>query len=278
MSRSRTTPYQCPLDNENSSIEEVSLKSQDDDCSIPLDRDDLSDVTCSICMENPHNAVLLHCTSHQNGCRPYICATGFRYSNCLTRYTEASEYPIERSCPLCRGNVKSWSVDETARQYLNSKKRSCMQDDCQFVGSYRELRKHAREAHPLVKPPKVDPQLEQKWKKMEQEREWLDALSVIFSMRAVVMGDYVMEVDSDSVAAPGMPNLLLSMQDSEASGSVSLNARLSRLQQGPYRRSEQHTSVPGQVRVGSSAIDGSRTERVVLGRRRRTQRRRNTTH
>ncbi|XP_057534875.1 uncharacterized protein LOC130813144 [Amaranthus tricolor] len=41
---------------------------------------------CSICMEHPHNAVLLLCTSHSKGCRSYICDTSYRHSNCLDRF------------------------------------------------------------------------------------------------------------------------------------------------------------------------------------------------
>ncbi|OVA01582.1 Protein of unknown function DUF1644 [Macleaya cordata] len=41
---------------------------------------------CPICMDHPHNAVLLVCSSHDNGCRSYICDTSYRHSNCLDRF------------------------------------------------------------------------------------------------------------------------------------------------------------------------------------------------
>ncbi|KAJ7535154.1 hypothetical protein O6H91_12G021100 [Diphasiastrum complanatum] len=47
------------------------------------------DATCPICMEHPHNAVLLLCTSHDKGCRPYMCDTSYRHSNCLDQYKKA---------------------------------------------------------------------------------------------------------------------------------------------------------------------------------------------
>lgn len=47
------------------------------------------DATCPICMEHPHNAVLLVCSSHDNGCRPYMCDTSYRHSNCLDQYRKA---------------------------------------------------------------------------------------------------------------------------------------------------------------------------------------------
>ncbi|XP_010241148.1 PREDICTED: uncharacterized protein LOC104585843 [Nelumbo nucifera] len=41
---------------------------------------------CPICMDHPHNAVLLLCSSHDKGCRSYICDTSYRHSNCLDRF------------------------------------------------------------------------------------------------------------------------------------------------------------------------------------------------
>ena len=53
-------------------------------------------------------------------------------------------------CPLCRGKVKKWVVDEHARQFMNAKSRSCSCETCNFSGTYTDLRKHARKEHPLV--------------------------------------------------------------------------------------------------------------------------------
>lgn len=47
---------------------------------------ELDEVSCPICMDHPHNAVLLLCTSHDKGCRSYICDTSYRHSNCLDRF------------------------------------------------------------------------------------------------------------------------------------------------------------------------------------------------
>ncbi|XP_023768649.1 uncharacterized protein LOC111917213 [Lactuca sativa] len=175
------------------------------------EKKDYKDARCSVCMEYPHNAVLLLCSSHHKGCRPYMCATSYRYSNCLDQYKKAylkekedSESPDGSSvdpsdsglmCPLCRGQVKGWTVVERARKFLNSKKRSCMQDDCSFVGSYRDLRKHVREDHPLACPLEVDPSLAEKWKKLENDMELNDVMSTISSTMpgSIVMGDYVIE-------------------------------------------------------------------------------------
>ncbi|CAL1352685.1 unnamed protein product [Linum trigynum] len=167
-----------------------------------FDKKDWEDVTCSVCIEFPHNAVLLLCSSHDKGCRPYMCGTSFRYSNCLDQYKkaytngEAEKCEIsELACPLCRGKVKGWTVVEPAREYLNSKERSCMQDDCSFVGTYKELRKHMKGVHPSATPRGVDPQLEQKWRRLEREREHDDVISTIRSTMpgSLVFGDYVIE-------------------------------------------------------------------------------------
>ncbi|KAJ4845335.1 hypothetical protein Tsubulata_037702 [Turnera subulata] len=189
-------------------------------CSKIMDKKDWEDATCSVCMECPHNAVLLLCSSHDKGCRAYMCGTSYRYSNCLDQYKKAytkvisssgtadnpivvsdSSWSVEKceamelACPLCRGKVKGWTVVEPAREFLNSKKRSCMQDDCSFVGTYKELRKHMKTAHPSAQPRAVDPALEQKWRRLERERERDDVISTIRSTMpgAMVFGDYVIE-------------------------------------------------------------------------------------
>lgn len=44
------------------------------------------DALCPICMDHPHNAVLLLCSSFDKGCRPYLCDSSYRHSNCLDRF------------------------------------------------------------------------------------------------------------------------------------------------------------------------------------------------
>ncbi|KAL8222723.1 hypothetical protein R6Q57_020122 [Mikania cordata] len=187
---------------------------------------DWEDITCSVCMEYPHNAVLLLCSSHDKGCRPYMCGTSTRYSNCLDQYknayikvasphhsqslqTNSSQHfdqilgwPVEKcgdltqlACPLCRGQVKGWTVVESTREYFNTKKRSCVHDKCSFVGVYKELKKHVRSEHLSVNPREVDPDQEQKWRRLEQDRERDDVISTITSSMpgSMVFGDYVIE-------------------------------------------------------------------------------------
>ncbi|CAH8364136.1 unnamed protein product [Eruca vesicaria subsp. sativa] len=162
-------------------------------------------VTCPVCLEIPHHSVVLLCSSYHKGCRPYMCATGNRFSNCLEQYKKAyakdakSGKPAELLCPLCRGQVKGWTVVKDARKYLNSKKRACMKDECLFSGSYRQLKKHVKEVHPRAKPRAIDPVMEEKWKKFEVERERSDVISTVMSSTpgAMVFGDYVIEPYND---------------------------------------------------------------------------------
>ncbi|KAF3453653.1 hypothetical protein FNV43_RR04094 [Rhamnella rubrinervis] len=49
------------------------------------------DARCPVCMEHPHNAVLLICSSHKKGCRPYMCDTSYRHSNCLDQFRKSFE-------------------------------------------------------------------------------------------------------------------------------------------------------------------------------------------
>ncbi|XP_019079283.1 uncharacterized protein LOC100266910 isoform X1 [Vitis vinifera] len=278
----RPTPYPLPSGNQDVSEEIYSKK-----CCKSLEKKDWEDATCSVCMEYPHNAVLLLCSSHDKGCRPYMCGTSFRYSNCLDQYKKAytkvtstnpgqsldgsvdnpimnpvSNWPVEKcevtelACPLCRGQVKGWTVVEPAREYLNAKKRSCMQDNCSFVGNYKELRKHVRAEHPSAQPREVDPILEQKWRRLERERERDDVISTIRSSMpgAMVFGDYVIEgnhydfdsdegehFDADAVERnegfevgfdSNLVNVFLLLHAFGPAGNIGLNRRLRRSERG----------------------------------------------
>lgn len=175
------------------------------------------DARCPICMEHPHNAVLLQCSSFEKGCRPFMCNTSYRHSNCLDQFCKSSvsspstvmlqEIPLgnmtyaSRSrrdpsalydqteagsdsqpkllCPLCRGDVYGWTVVQPAREFMNSKDRSCSSETCDFSGTYSELRKHARSEHPLTRPTEVDPERQHDWTRFEHDRDYEDVLSSI---------------------------------------------------------------------------------------------------
>lgn len=152
---------------------------------------------CPICMEHPHNAVILKCSSQ--GCQPYMCNTSHHHSNCLDQFNNrspvlspsialpssivlcGSDLDSKLVCPLCRGKILGWDVSEAARQYMDSKPRSCSLETCMFVGTYSELTKHARSEHPHMRPSEVDPSRQHDWTMLEQETDLEDLWSTLES-------------------------------------------------------------------------------------------------
>ncbi|KAI3468431.1 hypothetical protein Pfo_025094 [Paulownia fortunei] len=179
-----------------------------------------NDVICPICLDFPHNAVLLQCSSYGKGCRSFVCDTDHLHSNCLDRFKQAngmssgSQSPSSAenlqfldsgsdskpACPLCRGEVTGWIVVDKARMHLDEKKRCCEEEKCQYTGTYMELQKHAQVEHPHACPSKIDPARQLDWENFQQSSEIIDVLSTIHSEvpRGVVLGDYVIEYGDDN--------------------------------------------------------------------------------
>lgn len=276
------------------------------------EKKDWEDATCSVCMEVPHNAILLLCSSYNKGCRPYMCATSHRYSNCFEQYKKAytkatsvqslqqetdysnfdssagepndnTEVP-ELLCPLCRLQVKGWTVVEAARKSLNAKKRSCMQDDCSFVGNYKELRKHVRSKHPFSRPREVDPVREEKWKRFECERERNDVISTILSSTpgAMVLGDYVLEPNDHAFYSDEYDSdEYLDDDDFFSMRSIGLGSTSRFLSNIRYNQGHvtdsfdvDHFGLRSVAPTGSAAVPGRRLHRLLLGRSRRRRRHR----
>ncbi|KAK1351243.1 Cytosolic carboxypeptidase [Heracleum sosnowskyi] len=57
------------------------------------------EASCPICMDHPHNAVLLLCSSYSKGCRSYICDTSYRHSNCLDRFKKLKAQEDNNTSP-----------------------------------------------------------------------------------------------------------------------------------------------------------------------------------
>lgn len=224
LDRSRASPYPCTSED----AEKYKLNS-------PLEStenvQEWEDTRCPICMEHPHNAVLIKCSSHERGCRPYMCNTSYRHSNCLDQFCKSSvpdsptmmlqELPLTHAashgsreeellpgqtspcgsqlqlhpaCPLCRGKIYGYVVVEAARLFMNSKMRSCSSETCDFTGTYSELRKHARSEHPYVRPSEVDPNRHRDWIRLERQRDLQDVLSIVQPGSA----DIILDPSSDS--------------------------------------------------------------------------------
>uniref|UniRef100_A0ACD5Z7B7 Uncharacterized protein n=1 Tax=Avena sativa TaxID=4498 RepID=A0ACD5Z7B7_AVESA len=193
------------------------------DLDLHLDKSWKEDVTCPICLDYPHNAVLLRCTSYEKGCRPFVCDTDQTRSNCLERFKGAYELPANvkvssiavapldsihtvssqvnnrPSCPLCRGDVIGWIVIGEARLHLNQKKRCCEEDCCTFTGNFNELQKHTQLKHPDSRPSEIDPARQVDWDNFQQSSDIVDVLSTIHAQvpNGIVLGDYVIEYGDD---------------------------------------------------------------------------------
>ncbi|KAL3645074.1 hypothetical protein CASFOL_010254 [Castilleja foliolosa] len=184
-------------------------RSRSNDMDLSSHHNEWDDISCPICMDHPHNAVLLICSSFEKGCRSYICDTSYRHSNCLDRFKtlkekespDKSEEVSNLKCPMCRGSVLGWKAVGQARNYLDLKPRACSRETCSFSGNYGELRRHARRVHPGVRPADVDPSRRSAWARLEGEREYDDIVSAVRSAvpGGVVVGDYVIEEGDDRV-------------------------------------------------------------------------------
>ncbi|KAF3663673.1 putative 26.5 kDa heat shock protein, mitochondrial-like [Capsicum annuum] len=184
----KVSPYACSSKNTD-----LELKS-----SLPSveNEREWEEAKCPICIEHPHNAVLLVCSSGEKGCRPFMCDTSYRHSNCLDQFCKLSSgkqsevqqttsramlrrgnQQPELVCPLCRGQITGWIVVEAARKFMNSKHRNCSLETCNFNGNYGELRNHARLEHPSDKPAEADPQRLVDWRRLETQRDLGDTLS-----------------------------------------------------------------------------------------------------
>lgn len=79
---SRTSPYPSSSSRVRKSATKTPLESEEN-------IKEWEDARCPVCMEHPHNAVLLMCSSHDKGCRPYMCNTSYRHSNCLDQFCKS---------------------------------------------------------------------------------------------------------------------------------------------------------------------------------------------
>ncbi|KAE8703984.1 Small nuclear ribonucleoprotein family protein [Hibiscus syriacus] len=141
---------------------------------------ELDEVSCPICMEHPHNAVLLLCSSHEKEGEGIVdTGESFRRRVEFEEVDAGNTSISSLKCPFCGGKILGWEVVEEGRRHLNLKKRTCSKESCSYSGNYGELRRHAR----------------------RHQRGYDDTVSAIRSAMpgAVVVGDYVIE-DGDRLA------------------------------------------------------------------------------
>ncbi|KAJ0231022.1 Uncharacterized protein HA466_0301860 [Hirschfeldia incana] len=140
------------------------------------------DVMCVICQEAPHNAVLLRCSSSSMGCLAYMCDTSVRHSNCFKQYRKKSKNRVTKvlNCPYCRGEVhEAMKVKSEGRRAMNAKPRSCAFENCNFSGTYSQLKNHlkAEADHPRSTRPLVDQERVQAWEQMQIASEHNDIMT-----------------------------------------------------------------------------------------------------
>lgn len=110
--------------------------------------------------------------------RPFTPSEGSM--SVLSEASEKTEKP-NLVCPLCRGEIDGWTVVKSARDFMNRKSRSCASETCDYSGTYKDLRKHARLVHPLVRPTEADPERQTNWRRLERQRDLGDLLSTLQS-------------------------------------------------------------------------------------------------
>ncbi|XP_042450714.1 uncharacterized protein LOC122035839 [Zingiber officinale] len=184
---------------------------------------EFENIVCPICLDTPHNAVLLKCSSYDKGCRAFMCDTDTSLSNCLGRYkhangvstttmvnsitSEASPQNFQviplnfdgLTCPFCRGDVTGFSVVVNARAYLNMKKRCCEEKHCGYASNYLELQQHAKREHPNSRPSEVDPERQRDWESFQRSLETTDIMSAIRSeVYRMLFGNCIMDYEDES--------------------------------------------------------------------------------
>ncbi|XP_058074554.1 uncharacterized protein LOC131223237 [Magnolia sinica] len=107
--RSRVSPFSCS----SSSVRRSTSRNPPEAAE---DVKEWEEARCPVCMEHPHNAVLLLCSSHDKGCRPYMCDTSYRHSNCLDQFrkafTEPKSTPTVEESPLVSTITDTTSPEE----------------------------------------------------------------------------------------------------------------------------------------------------------------------
>ncbi|KAG8064161.1 hypothetical protein GUJ93_ZPchr0004g39782 [Zizania palustris] len=107
------------------------FKMSNADANIAALHKEWDDALCPICMEHPHNAVLLLCSSHDKGCRSYICDTSYRHSNCLDRFKKMRvnhrDSSSQPSSSLPR-DMSSQNVAQSSRFDLNGESTTLLID------------------------------------------------------------------------------------------------------------------------------------------------------
>ncbi|CAM8963266.1 unnamed protein product [Rhodiola kirilowii] len=94
---------------------------------------ELDEASCPICMDHPHNAVLLLCSAHEKGCRSFICDTSYRHSNCLDRFKKLRVN--DRNSPSHQNTSASGNSDSSRVVRLPNSGSSLTNDSTEVHGT-----------------------------------------------------------------------------------------------------------------------------------------------
>lgn len=127
---------------------------------------------CPVCMEHPHNAILLICSSHEKGCRPFMCNTSYRHSNCLDQFRKSFSQ-TSSTTPQVEGHISNTNISHVQTTEANS-------IDTQEERSEGSVTIHSLSCEDLSKPKLVCPLCRgqiKEWKVVEAARHFMNEKS-----------------------------------------------------------------------------------------------------
>ncbi|CAL5444065.1 unnamed protein product [Camellia sinensis] len=202
--RSRTSPYARSPKTTEQYGPKSSLQS------VGGDEKEWEEVRCPICMEHPHNAVLLLCSSHERDVA-LTCATPASATRTVST-SSANHQPLPHHQQILlnkflftlppiteelRNNNKTSSQegfmgDNSNQSFRAHSVGAKLTGTCDFSGTYSELRKHARLEHPFVRPSEADSRRQSDWMSLEHER---DVQDIIGASGLVSAEEWTMSLD-----------------------------------------------------------------------------------
>ncbi|PHT32213.1 hypothetical protein CQW23_28550 [Capsicum baccatum] len=189
--KSRTSPYTSISKNSD-------LNSQK---SLPkvVNETEWEEARCPICMEHPHNAVLLLFSSRDKGCQPYMCNTSNRHSNCLDQFCKSCTVGAQQH----KGNVSGavFRRGSGGKHFQEQQGLMCNSNlslPALFARDMSKLRMDCCKGCmniPYESPSDANPMRQSEWTRLERQRDFEDAFS---ANQAPCGDDFLTELSLDS--------------------------------------------------------------------------------
>ncbi|PPD72899.1 hypothetical protein GOBAR_DD30200 [Gossypium barbadense] len=154
------------------------------------------DARCPVCMEHPHNAILLVCSSHEKGCRPYMCDTSYRHSNCFDQFRKSfsdtsatTPQNPQQGAQLVTTNL-SPVVNATSESTISELREERTEEgpsnpsiiSCENQVLPKLVCPLCRGESTLsARPSEADPERQRNWRRLERQRDLGDLLSTLQS-------------------------------------------------------------------------------------------------